>query len=131
MFVDVTRVLLLDETQAMQFRETTPRLLKSIGNDLAVEHYSKLGDLAPPKQLVKSYFNSYSWKGMFHSVASLPGVCVTDDLSRAQLEELWKTTHDTTDGFSTDLFIEASTLYRQGHYSDLLQLLTRCIEEGV
>lgn len=63
MFVDVTRVLLLDEKQAFQFRETTPRLLKAIGTDLAMEKYPQLGELDPPNQLVKAYFSTYGWKG--------------------------------------------------------------------
>lgn len=53
-----------------------------------------------------------------------------DDLSRARLEEMWNATHDSSDGFSSDPFVAASTLYRQGHYSDLLKMLTRCINEG-
>ena len=37
--IDITRLLILDETQAQQFAQTTPQLLKDIGQQQAKINY--------------------------------------------------------------------------------------------
>ena len=90
---DITRACLIDESQGRNFAEVLPVILKEIGRQKSEELYpvsltmspcfveidkemkfffQKLGPLAPTRNMVKNYFESFEWKGKTHTKFMLP-----------------------------------------------------------
>lgn len=142
--LDVTRVLILDSTQNAALAEIVAGLLKDIGQEQAKIQFPKLGALAPTKQFVKTFLDSFIWR---------------DDLSEERLKELWfkhrkstpldpepeatlhedsslpaeplEQSHDNPyEGFSEDPFVEAATMFRAQEYHGIIEKLTEAVETG-